>query len=40
MDFEREVLIGSEFWDALGGEGTYQELMEILEKVREETGWK
>jgi len=40
MDFEKQVLIGSEFWDALGGKGTYQELMEILERVREGTGWE
>jgi len=39
MDFEHQVLLGSEFWDALGGEGTYRELMQILEKVKRETSW-
>jgi hypothetical protein len=39
MDFQRQVLIGPEFWDALGGEGTYRELMQIVEKVKQETSW-
>jgi predicted Rossmann-fold nucleotide-binding protein len=30
MDMEREVLIGEEFWDKIGGPGTYNELLEIL----------
>lgn len=40
MDVQKQVLIGSEFWDTLGGEGTYQELIEILERVGEESTWK
>jgi hypothetical protein len=40
MDLEKQVLIGPEFWDTLGGEGAYQELMEILERVKEATGWE
>jgi len=40
MDLEKQVLIGPEFWDALGGEGAYQEFMKILERVKEATGWE
>lgn len=33
MDMERQVLMGSELWDLLGGTGTYTELLEIIEDV-------
>jgi len=35
---KNEVLIGSEFWDLVGGEGTFEELLEIYREVgREKT---
>ncbi len=33
MDMERQVLMGSELWDMIGGPGTYTELLEIIEDV-------
>lgn len=33
MDMETEVLMGSEMWDKLGGEGAYDELIRIVEDV-------
>lgn len=33
LPFEDAVLIGAEFWDMLGGEGTYLELLEIYHEV-------
>ena len=33
MDMERQVLMGSELWDLLGGAGTYAELLSIIEDV-------
>ena len=33
MDMERQVLMGSELWDMIGGEGTYAELLDIIEDV-------
>ena len=33
MDMENEVLIGSELWDYLGGEGAYDELLEIVAEI-------
>ena len=35
MDMERQVLMGSELWDMIGGQGTYTELLEIIEDVHE-----
>lgn len=35
LPFEDVVLIGAEFWDMLGGEGTYRELLEIYYEVGE-----
>lgn len=37
MDMKREVLIGEEMWDTLGGKGTYQELLKLIEEVAKET---
>jgi hypothetical protein len=36
MDIEREVLIGEEMWNKIGGKGTFAELLKILEEVKEE----
>lgn len=36
MDMHREVLIGEEMWDKLGGEGTYNELLDIIEEAKKE----
>ncbi len=33
MDMEREVLIGSEFWNYIGGLGTYNEILEIIAEI-------
>lgn len=33
MDMDREVLIGEELWDTIGGPGTYNELLEVLEQA-------
>lgn len=37
MDMEAEVLIGEEFWDKIGGRGTYTQLLDIIEEVKKET---
>ena len=34
MDMERQVLIGEELWDTIGGPGTYRELLNIIDTVR------
>jgi len=36
LDIEHQVLLGKEFWDFLGGEGTYEDLLEIYEEVGRE----
>lgn len=36
MDIEEEVLIGAELWDMIGGSGTFEELLAILDEVRRE----
>lgn len=33
LDLERELKVADEFWDFLGGEGTYQKLLNIFEQV-------
>ena len=33
MDMERQVLMGSELWDMIGGQGAYAELLDIIEDV-------
>lgn len=33
MDLEHEVLIGEDMWDKLGGKGTYNELLSIIDEV-------
>jgi len=36
MDLEKEVLIGEEFWDKIGGRGTFEELLNIINEVKKE----
>lgn len=33
IDLERELKVAAEFWDFLGGEGSYNELLDIFERV-------
>lgn len=33
LDLDHELKVGNEFWDFLGGEGTYVQLLEIFEDV-------
>lgn len=33
FDLRREVLVGAEFWDLLGGKGTYEDLLKVFEKA-------
>lgn len=40
MDLNNEVLVGDEFWDLLGGTGTYLELLKIFEEVKLQKGPK
>jgi len=34
MDLEAEVLMGEEFWDKIGGKGTYDELLDVITEVK------
>lgn len=36
FDFDKEVLLGEEMWDKLGGTGTFNELLTLLDKLKEE----
>jgi len=36
MDIDSEVLIGAELWDLIGGSGTFDELLELIDEVRQE----
>jgi hypothetical protein len=38
MDLKNQVLIGKEFWDLIGGEGTYKEVLEVYREVGREKG--
>ena len=38
MDLEDEVLIGKEFWELVGGTGTYEEVLAIYQEVGQEKG--
>ena len=38
MDVENQILIGKEFWDLVGGEGTYEEVLEIYREVGRKKG--
>src|SRR3989344_2895518 len=33
FDLEQEVLVGIEFWDTLGGKGTYEDLLKVFEQA-------
>jgi type II restriction enzyme len=33
LDLQNELKVADEFWDFLGGEGTYQQLLDIFERV-------
>jgi len=33
LDDKKELLVGKEFWDFLGGEGAYEDLLDCFEKV-------
>lgn len=33
LDIQQDVIIGNEFWNFLGGEGTYEQLLDSFEKV-------
>jgi hypothetical protein len=37
-DFEQSILVGKEFWDIIGGENTYEEVLEIYKQVGKEKG--
>ena len=38
LDMEQQVLIGEEFWDLVGGQGTYNDLLGIYREVGKEKG--
>lgn len=38
LDLKKQVLIGEEFWELIGGRNTYQELLEIYYEVGREKG--
>jgi hypothetical protein len=38
LDFSNQVVIGREFWDLVGGKGTYEQLLEIYREVGKEKG--
>jgi len=33
LDLDSELKVASEFWDFLGGEGAYQDLLDIFERI-------
>ena len=33
MDMQDEILMGEEFWDAIGGAGTFDQLLAVIEEV-------
>ena len=33
FDLKKEVLVGIEFWDLLGGKGTYEDLLKVFEEA-------
>ncbi|MBI4199155.1 MAG: TdeIII family type II restriction endonuclease [Chloroflexi bacterium] len=35
MDMDAQVLLGQELWDHIGGDGTYDELLAIIEEVKD-----
>jgi len=37
MDLEKQVLIGEDMWNKLGGKGTYEELLSLIKEVEKST---
>jgi type II restriction enzyme len=33
LDLDKELKVGKEFWDFIGGEGAYESLLDCFEKV-------
>jgi type II restriction enzyme len=33
LDLDNELIVGKKFWDFLGGEGSYEELLDCFEEV-------
>jgi type II restriction enzyme len=33
LDLEKELKVANEFWDFIGGEGTYEDLLKCFERV-------
>ena len=40
LDIKHHVMIGKNLWDYLGGDGTYEELLQIYKKVGKDTAMK
>ncbi len=38
FDFDREVMLGEPFWEFVGGDGTYEELLGVYREVGDEFG--
>jgi hypothetical protein len=38
LDFNNQVLIGKEFWELVGGSGTFEEVLDIYREVGREKG--
>lgn len=38
LDFNNQVLIGKEFWELMGGQGTFEEVLDIYREVGKEKG--
>ena len=38
LDMKNQILLEDEFWDIVGGKGTFTELLEIYREVGEEKG--
>lgn len=38
LDMKKQVMLGEEFWELIGGKGTYQNLLEIYYEVGREKG--
>ncbi|RJO62391.1 MAG: TdeIII family type II restriction endonuclease [Dehalococcoidia bacterium] len=33
LDLDKELMVGKEFWDFVGGPGTYEDLLDCFERV-------
>ena len=38
MDIENQIVLGNEFWEIIGGAGTYEQILEIYQEVGREKG--